>query len=89
MLIVDDLLATGGTAAATVGLVRGLGAEVVGLQFLIELVGLNGRGRLKGENVHAVLQYQTLGKSEANSQNFRRQQGRRESAFLSSGFNFE
>lgn len=57
VLIVDDLLATGGTAAATVGLVRDLGAEVVGVQFLIELVGLNGRDRLKDENVSAVLQY--------------------------------
>ena len=57
VLIVDDLLATGGTAAATVSLVRGLGAEVVGVQFLIELLGLEGRSKLKGENVHAVLQY--------------------------------
>ncbi|MCC7007783.1 MAG: adenine phosphoribosyltransferase [Acidobacteria bacterium] len=57
VLIVDDLLATGGTAAATVGLVRALGAEVVGLQFLIELVGLNGRERLKNEKVATVLQY--------------------------------
>jgi len=56
-LVVDDLLATGGTAAATVGLVRGLGADVVGVQFLIELVGLNGREKLKGEQVGAVLQY--------------------------------
>jgi adenine phosphoribosyltransferase len=57
VLIVDDLLATGGTAAATVSLVRGLGAEVVGVQFLIELVGLDGRSKLKGETVNAVLQY--------------------------------
>jgi adenine phosphoribosyltransferase len=57
VLIVDDLLATGGTASATVGLIRQLGAEVVGVQFLIELVALNGRERLKGENVHAVLAY--------------------------------
>lgn len=57
VLIVDDLLATGGTAAATVGLVRGLGAEVVGIQFLIELVGLAGRTKLPGEQIHAVLQY--------------------------------
>ena len=57
MLVVDDLLATGGTAAATVGLVRGLGADVVGVQFLIELVGLNGREKLKNEKVGAVLQY--------------------------------
>jgi adenine phosphoribosyltransferase len=57
VLIVDDLLATGGTAAAVVGLVRGLGGEVTGLQFLIELVALNGRERLKGEQVETVLRY--------------------------------
>jgi adenine phosphoribosyltransferase len=57
VLVVDDLLATGGTASATVTLIRGLGAEVVGLQFLIELVGLRGRDRLAQEKVEAVLQY--------------------------------
>jgi adenine phosphoribosyltransferase len=57
VLIVDDLLATGGTAAATVSLVRGLGADVVGVQFLIELVALNGREKLAGERVDAVLAY--------------------------------
>ena len=57
VLIVDDLLATGGTASATVGLVRGLGAEIVGVQFLIELVALHGRSRLSGENVGVVLTY--------------------------------
>ena len=57
VLVVDDLLATGGTAAATVGLVRALGGDVVGLQFLIELVALKGRDKLKTENVGAVLQY--------------------------------
>jgi len=57
VLIVDDLLATGGTAAATVSLIRGLGADVVGVQFLIELVGLEGRKKLAGEKIHAVLQY--------------------------------
>jgi len=57
VLIVDDLLATGGTAAATVGLVRGLGADVVAVQFLIELTGLEGRNKLPGETVRAVLQY--------------------------------
>src|SRR5690349_22310036 len=49
VLIVDDLLATGGTASAAVGLVRGLGGNVVGVQFLIELVALKGRDRLPGE----------------------------------------
>jgi adenine phosphoribosyltransferase len=57
VLIVDDLLATGGTAAATVRLVRELGADVLGVQVLIELVGLKGRDRLKDERVEAVLQY--------------------------------
>lgn len=57
VLIVDDLLATGGTAAATAGLIRDLGAEIIAIQFLIELVGLNGRDRLPNENVGAVLQY--------------------------------
>jgi adenine phosphoribosyltransferase len=57
VLVIDDLLATGGTAAATVGLVRELGGDVVGVQFLIELTALNGRDRLKGEHVGAVLAY--------------------------------
>ena len=57
VLVVDDLLATGGTAAATIGLVRELGADVVGVQFLIELVGLEGRRKLAGEKVDAVLAY--------------------------------
>jgi adenine phosphoribosyltransferase len=57
VLIVDDLLATGGTAAATLGLVKALGGEVVGVQFLIELVALGGRAKLPGEHVGAVLQY--------------------------------
>lgn len=57
VLIVDDLLATGGTAAATVGLVRSLGANVVGVQFLIELVALGGRAKLLEERVHTVLAY--------------------------------
>ena len=57
VLIVDDLLATGGTARATIDLVRQLGADVVGIQFLIELIELKGRDRLTGENVRAILQY--------------------------------
>ncbi len=57
VLIVDDLLATGGTARATTDLVKRLGGDVHGLAFLIELVGLSGRARLAGEQVHAVLQY--------------------------------
>jgi adenine phosphoribosyltransferase len=57
VLIVDDLLATGGTARATVELVKQLGGSVEGVAFLIELVELNGRSRLQGETVFAVLQY--------------------------------
>ena len=57
VLIVDDLLATGGTARATLDLVTGLGGEVHALAFLIELVALNGRAKLAGQQVHAVLQY--------------------------------
>src|SRR5437870_13141658 len=57
VLIVDDLLATGGTAAATSDLVKGLGGDVQAFAFLIELVGLDGRSRLGDHHVHSVLQY--------------------------------
>jgi adenine phosphoribosyltransferase len=57
VLIVDDLLATGGTARATLELVKRLGGNVRGLAFLIELVALNGRSKLEGERVHTVLTY--------------------------------
>jgi adenine phosphoribosyltransferase len=57
VLIVDDLLATGGTAKATSDLVRQLGGEVHALAFLIELVALNGRSKLTGEQLHSVLKY--------------------------------
>ena len=57
VVIVDDLLATGGTASATVQLVKQLGGQVVGVALLIELVALKGRARLDGENLHVVLQY--------------------------------
>jgi adenine phosphoribosyltransferase len=57
VLIVDDLLATGGTARATADLVSGLGGEVHALAFLIELLALKGRERLAGYPVHTVLQY--------------------------------
>lgn len=57
VLIVDDLLATGGTAQATVSLLKHSGCEVVGLSFLIELEELNGRSRLEGERVTAALRY--------------------------------
>ncbi len=55
VLIVDDVLATGGTAAATVDMVRRTGADVVGLSVLIELTFLDGRSRLPGVDVHALL----------------------------------
>lgn len=48
VLLVDDVLATGGTAAAALALVRRLGAEVVATSFLMEITGLNGRARLDG-----------------------------------------
>jgi adenine phosphoribosyltransferase len=58
VLIHDDVLATGGTAKATVELVEQLGGEVVGLPFIIELEFLNGRERLAGYDVFSLLQYQ-------------------------------
>jgi adenine phosphoribosyltransferase len=57
VLIVDDLLATGGTARATIDLVSALGAEVVGCAFLVELTFLKGRARLGDTPVHVVLPY--------------------------------
>ena len=57
VLIVDDVLATGGTAAAAAGLVRKLGGQLHGLAFLIELLFLNGKSKLTGEQVYSVLQY--------------------------------
>jgi adenine phosphoribosyltransferase len=57
VLLVDDVLATGGTAKAASGLVRRLGGELIGLSFLIELNFLNGRDKLTGEDVYSVLQY--------------------------------
>jgi adenine phosphoribosyltransferase len=57
VLIVDDLLATGGTAQATVKLLKQGGAQVVGLSFLIELEELSGRSKLEDEQVTVVLRY--------------------------------
>jgi len=57
VLIVDDLLATGGTAKATLDLVTGLGGKVHAFAFLIELIGLSGRDRLQGQTIHSVLTY--------------------------------
>ena len=58
VLIVDDLLATGGTMQACCDLVKDLGGEIAGIAVLIELAGLKGREKLKPYDVHAVLQYQ-------------------------------
>ena len=56
-MIVDDVLATGGTARAAVELVRKMGAHLVGVAFLIELDFLNGRSKLTDETVYSVLRY--------------------------------
>ncbi len=57
VLVVDDLLATGGTAGATARLLAKLGADVVGFAFLIELVALGGRTALSGHDVTAFVRY--------------------------------
>lgn len=57
VLVVDDLIATGGTAAAVVKLVENLGGQVLGAQFLIELTDLGGRELLGGYDVHSVITF--------------------------------
>ena len=57
VVIVDDLMATGGTAEAMIKLIEGLGGEVVEVLCLIELMGLKGREKLKGYKVDSVIQY--------------------------------
>jgi len=57
VLIHDDLLATGGTAVATVKLIEKLGGEVVQLSFIIELTFLNGRDKLKGYDIRSIISY--------------------------------
>ena len=57
VVIVDDLIATGGTIEAIVKMVERLGGEVVHISFLLELAGLNGRERLKGYDVSSVVSY--------------------------------
>jgi adenine phosphoribosyltransferase len=58
VLIVDDLLATGGTAEATAKLASSLGAEIAGLGFVVELDFLHGRQKLKGYDVMSLLHYE-------------------------------
>ncbi|MHC4585463.1 MAG: adenine phosphoribosyltransferase [Planctomycetota bacterium] len=57
VLMVDDLLATGGTMAAACKLIEKIGGQVVGIAFLIELVALNGREKLTGYNAKSILSY--------------------------------
>ncbi|MDD5949409.1 MAG: adenine phosphoribosyltransferase [Lachnospiraceae bacterium] len=57
VVLIDDLIATGGTIEAAIQLVEQLGGEVVKVVFLMELMGLNGRERLKGYEVASVIQY--------------------------------
>lgn len=57
VVIIDDLIATGGTIEAIIKLVEGLGGEVVGICFLMELAGFKGREKLEGYNVSSVIKY--------------------------------
>lgn len=57
VLIVDDLLATGGTAAASIKLIEELGGKVAGVLFLVELSFLNGRSKLEGYKVESLIRY--------------------------------
>ena len=56
-MIIDDLLATGGTVAAAAKLVGASGARIAGVGFIIELAFLNGREKLKGLPIYSVIQY--------------------------------
>lgn len=57
VLLVDDLLATGGTTKASAGLIKGLGGEIVEIAFLIELEFLHGRDKLKDYNVFSLIKF--------------------------------
>jgi adenine phosphoribosyltransferase len=57
VIVLDDVLATGGTAKAKVELVEGLGGVVVGIEFVLELTFLNGRDKLAGYDVHSLVSY--------------------------------
>ena len=58
VVVVDDLIATGGTVAAAIKLIEKLGGEVTKCVFLLELAGLNGRDKLKGYDVETVVSYE-------------------------------
>ena len=58
VLLIDDLLATGGTMAAARNLVKKLGAEIVECTFVVELVDLKGREKLKGENIYSIVEFE-------------------------------
>lgn len=58
VVIIDDLIATGGTIEAIIKMVEELGGEVVGISFVMELKGLNGRDKLKGYNVTSSICYE-------------------------------
>lgn len=57
VIIVDDLLATGGTVEASIKLVENLGGDIVGISVLAELLGLKGRDRIQGYEIHSLVQY--------------------------------
>ena len=57
VLLVDDLIATGGTAAASCKLIEELGAEIIGCSFIVELDFLNGRKKLSNHDVHSLIHY--------------------------------
>ena len=57
VLIVDDLLATGGTVMGTIELIRRLGGDIAGLSFMVELTGLHGRDQLDEFEIHTLLTY--------------------------------
>ena len=57
VLLVDDLLATGGTASATAGLIKELGGDLIEVAFIIELEFLNGRDKLKDYNIFSLIKY--------------------------------
>lgn len=58
VLIIDDLIATAGTATAAANLVKRLGADVVECAFIIELVDLKGRDKLKGESIYSIVEFE-------------------------------